>query len=162
MRVRSVGPEDCEAVRAMAAEYLKEESAAGALFQPGEHAMGVLMGVVRGLLLRQLEGAALLAEEGETPLGFTLMYFEAPRDNRYTRVARTVCNYVRPEARRGGVATELIEAKERAAANAGCEAMLTTVRLANEASMALVQRAGYTPFDVTFVKALGGTGNGNT
>lgn len=155
MRIRHATVEDAESLRSMASEFFKEESEAGALVKPGERSVAWMMQVCGVLISRAVSGAVLIAEDGETPVGFTAFYVEpVALEHEFQKVAKTFVNYVRPEHRREGVASDLIAAKERLAKQFGCDAMYTTVRLNNEASLGLVRKAGYAAQDVTLVKVL--------
>lgn len=156
MRIRRASIDDLPVILTLMGDFLKEEHQAGSLTQPGERTLTALMRLVAESVLRPDSGrVTLLAEEGEKPLGFTLMAVEdTALDHAYSRVARTAVNYVLPEARRQGTALELIHAKERIAKEMGCQAMFTHVRLENDASMGLVTKAGYRAYDVALVKDL--------
>ena len=155
MRIRLATIEDLESLRAMASEFLKEEDEGGSPIKPGERSLAWLLRICALIVVGKTEGAVLIAEEGELPAGFTLFYVEPLGvDHRYEKVGRSLANYVRPEHRRTGLASDLIEAKEVRAKRMGCEAMYTQVRISNEPSLGLVRKAGYAADVVSFAKEL--------
>lgn len=155
MRIRHATVEDLEAIRAMTYEFLKEELEGGSHVKPGETTVGRLMVLQGAIIINQVPGAVLLAEDGEQAIGFTAFRVEGPLvDHRYERVATTFANYVMPERRRDGVASDLIAHKERLAKALGCSAMYTNVRLANEGCLKMVTDLGYLPQVVTLVKEI--------
>ena len=82
------------------------------------------------------ERTAVLAEEGGEPIGFAAAL---PRGD---RVAELTELYVRPDARRSGVATELMRA---ALAAVGAEYVRVAVGVDNQPAQALLRRLGFQP-----------------
>lgn len=155
MRVRHATPEDADALRSMLGEYLKEEHEAGSMLAPGERSMAAYLGLFSALISRQSPGSVLIAEEGEEAIGFTSFYVQQSRlDLTSGPVAQSCINYVRPDHRRGGAASELIARKEDLARALGCKSIQTTIRAANSASLGLVGKAGYSIRDLVLEKAL--------
>ncbi len=155
MRIRHATVEDSDALQAMVLEYLKEEHEGGSPVKPGDRSVARLMLAIAVLLAKRAEGATLIAEEGEEPVGFLIFYVEPiPIESEFEKVARGVATYVRPERRRKGIARDLLAAREAIAKSLGCDAIQTGVRLNNDAALSLARTAGYAPQEVAHVKPL--------
>lgn len=156
MRVRHITIDDLDALGAMVVEFVKERAAAGDHALPGDRTHAQVLRALAAIgLARTVPGAVLIAEEGETAVGLAAFYVTAVDINSdCSRVARSMLTYVRPEARRQGVARELIARRDAAAQALGADLMQTTTRLENDAMVGLLQHSGYGAVEITFERRL--------
>jgi L-amino acid N-acyltransferase YncA len=134
LRVRTAEPPDAEAIAAIYNQGIEERLAT---FQTRMHDPGELE-----LKVEQRGGQLLVAEaEGEVVGWAGWSGYDDPAEH-YAGVGECAV-YVARDARRGGVAAELLAAIAEAAPKAGMHKLIAKIFTANEASIELFRRAGY-------------------
>jgi ribosomal protein S18 acetylase RimI-like enzyme len=97
------------------------------------------------------EGVALIAEDGEHPVGFVFCVL----GDRGRHTAHVTDIYVRPEARRRGIGRELLAELIQPARDAGLEHVSLDVLMRNSEARRLYERLGFAPVDMFMVAPLG-------
>lgn len=94
-------------------------------------------------MIRQANAMLLVAESQDRLAGYILVLFR-----RHSRSARIYSVAVQPASRGKGIAEQLIDAAERAAAAVGCDAIHLEVRPENAAAIRLYEKHGYQRFGI--------------
>lgn len=93
-------------------------------------------------LLRSPSAIFLIAEAGQTPLGYILLLFRQG-----ARAARLYSLAAAPAARGRGVGTSLVQAGAQCAIERGCSRLRLEVRASNRPAISLYERTGFHTVD---------------
>jgi GNAT superfamily N-acetyltransferase len=112
----------------------------------------------RWLNLMRDQGALLIAESGGAVVGMAGALFSQFIFNDQYRVGAELMWWIEPAFRAEGIGSQLLEALEKAAYDAGCVrwSMIAVIDGTEERIGKLYERCGYTQSERTFVKVLHG------
>lgn len=105
--------------------------------------------------ITKTSGAALVAEVGGRVVGHLFLTFEEapPFVRKELRAYGYIAElFVRPEARRAGVARALLQEAERIARERGVSSIMLSVLAGNRSAEATYSRAGFVPYATELIK----------